>query len=269
MINELQESLLVQQKLEAQVTELQEKLSVSYAKEARLEEDLNKYKSAIQNLSRQASNVKALQQKVESLENELKTKDSTLTESQDRMSKIKSLRDSKIKSLTENLSTKDVELRKANSEISRLQENINSIKSKNEDKINLLNDQLAEQKKNLSIKTTEYSNKLSKANNLIEQYRNTAKTAVNKYIESQAVRLGVKSNEIISKLPNNYSFNDIDMICEELSNFKLRISDLPFNINKPAKAKITESNQKSLILRNDIDNTVDENLYRLAGIDKN
>ena len=81
MIKQLQESLLAQQKLERQVTELQEKLSVCFAKEAKYEEDLNKYKSTVQNLSQQARSAKALQLKVESLENELKTKDTTLNES--------------------------------------------------------------------------------------------------------------------------------------------------------------------------------------------
>ena len=59
VIKELQEALLVKQKLETMVTELQEKLSVCYAKEAKYEEDLNKHKSAIQNLSLQAKSAKA------------------------------------------------------------------------------------------------------------------------------------------------------------------------------------------------------------------
>ena len=267
VIKELQETLLVKQKLETMVTELQEKLSVCYAKEAKYEEDLNKHKSAIQNLSLQAKSAKALKTKVESLEKELKTKDATLNESQNRDNQIKSIKDSKIKSLTENLSTKEVELRKANGEISLLKENINAIKKANETKIQALNEELAEQKKNLSIKTVEYSNKLGKSNKLVEQYRNTAKIAVNKYIESQATRLGVKSQEITSKLPSNYSFNDIDNICEELSSFKLRISDLPFNLDKPVKAKITEAKENSsLKVNNSFDEMVDEDLYRVAGI---
>lgn len=271
MIKQLQESLLAQQKLERQVTELQEKLSVCFAKEAKYEEDLNKYKSTVQNLSQQARSAKALQLKVESLENELKTKDTTLNESlkesNENTQKEISLRDSKIKSLTETLSVRNTELQTANRKISKLSE---EFKAKEEDynsQINTLNEQLSEQKKNLTIKTTEYSNKLSNSNKLIEQYRKTAKTAVNKYVESQAVRLGIKSEEIFNKLPSNYSFNDIDRICEDLGDFKLKVSNLPFNIEQVKKAKIVESKSvtSKLTAENDNDD-IDESLVRLAKI---
>lgn len=268
VMKDLQEALLAKQKLEATVTELQEKLSVCYAKEAKYEEDLSKHKSAIQNLSQQAKTAKALQIKVESLEKELKTKDTTLNESQNRASKITSIKDSKIKSLTENLSTKNVELQKANKIIAQLKESFENSKIDLNNKIEILSEQLADQKKNLSIKSTEYLNKLSRSNNLVEQYRKTAKIAVNKYIESQAVRLGIKPEEIQHKLPSNYSFNDIDSICEELCRFKLKVSDLPFNIEQVSNAKLVESKvQSNKISKNTLTNdTVDENLLSLAGI---
>ena len=267
VIKELQESLLANQKLEAQVTELQEKLSVCYAKEAKYEEDLSKHKSAIQNLSRQASNVKALQTKVESLEKELKSKDTTLSESYEATQRLKSSKDLRIKSLTENLSTRNVELQKANEQIAQLQESVKNSKIEFNNEINSLNEQLAEQKKNLSIKSSEYLNKLSRANNLVEQYRNTAKIAVNKYIESQAVRLGIKLEDIKNKLPSNYSFKDIDTACEDLSNFKLKVSNLPFNVEQISKAKLIESKQSSVSNKNlNDDDAVDARLLTLAGI---
>ena len=40
---------------------------------------------------------------------------------------------------------------------------------------------------NLTIKTNEYTTKLANSNKLVEQYRNTAKTAVSKYIDSKAL----------------------------------------------------------------------------------
>lgn len=266
VMKDLQEALLAKQKLEATVTELQEKLSVCYAKEAKYEEDLSKHKSAIQNLSRQASNVKALQTKVESLEKELKSKDTTLSESYEATQKLKSSKDLRIKSLTENLSTRNVELRKANEQIAQLQESVKNNKIEFNNEINSLNEQLAEQKKNLSIKSSEYLNKLSRANNLVEQYRNTAKIAVNKYIESQAVRLGIKLEDIKNKLPSNYSFKDIDTACEDLSNFKLKVSNLPFNVEQISKAKLIESKQSPVSSKNLNDDDVDARLLTLAGI---
>lgn len=262
VMNQLQETLLAKQQLEAKYTELQEKLSVCYAKEAKYEEDLEKYKSAVQNLSQQAINVKALKTKVASLEEELKTKDSTINGVQNKVTTTLN----RTKSLTETLNNKNVELNKANRTIERLTENLKTIKEDYISKIDKLNEDLAEQKKNLSIKTSEYSNKLSNANKLVEQYRKTAKTAVNKYIESQAIRLGIKSEDIIQKLPKNYSFVDIDSICESLSEYKLNISNLPFNLES---SKIVINESKSVVnkTKDPLADEVDDSLLKLAKLD--
>lgn len=263
MVKELQDSLLAKQKLENEVTELQEKLSVCYAKEAKLEEDLNKYKSAVQNLSSQVSNVKSLQQKVQALGEEL----SKVTKQSNDKSKLilenQRVKVTKEKSLNEALSKSNVELKNANAEIKRLNESISIIKAQSDERYNQLNEQLAEQKKNLSLKSSEYTAKLSNANKLVEQLRKTAKTAVNKYVESQAVRLGVKSSEIFEKLPRNYSFADIDSICEELSEFKLNVSNLPFNLSE-SKVKINESIQAIPLKPRLNDDEVDASLMTLA-----
>lgn len=262
VMNQLQETLLAKQQLEAKYTELQEKLSVCYAKEAKYEEDLEKYKSAVQNLSQQAINVKALKTKVASLEEELKTKDSTINGVQNKVTTTLN----RTKSLTETLNNKNVELNKANRTIERLTENLKTIKEDYNSKIDKLNEDLAEQKKNLSIKTSEYSNKLSNANKLVEQYRKTAKTAVNKYIESQAIRLGIKSEDIIQKLPKNYSFADIDSICESLSDYKLNISNLPFNLES-SKIVINESKSIANKTKDPLADEVDDSLLKLAKLD--
>jgi chromosome segregation ATPase len=260
---------LQKNELEAKNIELQEKLSVCYAKEAKMEEDLIKYKSAIQNLSVQAKNAKALQTKVSSLQEELEAKQEAIKLSElkvnELLEQMKDMEIAKEKSLNETLTKKNVDLKKATAKINTLQESINTIKAEAEERYNQLNEELAEQKKNLSIKSSEYSNKLSNANKLIEQYRATAKTAVNKYIESQATRLGVKSSTIFEKLPKNYSFNDIDIICEELGDFKLKVSDLPFNI-EPSKVTIKES-KNNILPKNRLDDTIDESLMALANLD--
>ena len=265
-IKQLQESLLAQQKLETKVTELQEKLSVCYAKEARYEEDLQKYKSAIQNLSSQACNVKALQTKVTSLQEELQKQTQANEFSKSQLLESRNSNIAKEKSLTESLKTKELELKKANSQIVLLKENINKNELKTKEQLEQLNEQLAEQKKNFSIKTTEYTNKLSASNKLVEQYRETAKKAVNKYIESQATRLGVKVEEIQNKLPRNYSFADIDNICESLGDYKVKVSNLPFDIEK-SKVEIKGS-KPNIINPTRSDDSIDESLLRLAGINK-
>lgn len=266
VVKDLQESLLARQKLEKQVTELQEKLSVCYAKEAKYEEDLNKYKSAIQNLSSQAKNAKALQSKVGVLEEELKNKDLTIKQADTRYQRMLEKQKtelSKQASLTESISTQTQRLKEKEGIIRNLNEKLERVKQDAIDKEDSLNESLAEVKKNLAIKTTEYTNKLANANKLVEQYRKTAKTAVNKYIESQAVRLGISSDEIKGKLPSNYSFDDIDLICENLSQFNLTVSNLPLSLQK-GKIKITES--KEPLVKQNADDRVDDSLLRLANL---
>lgn len=266
MVKELQESLLAQQKLETQITDLQEKLSVCYAKEAKYEEDLVKYKNTIVNLSDQVKQVKVLKTKVESLTEDVSKKDLQLKEEREKSNRIlnkQKLGIERQSSLTESLSAKNRELIEANSQIRSLTEKLNQIKKSNLEERHQLEENLADMKKNLTIKTTEYSTKLSNSNKLIEQYRNTAKTAVNKYIESKAIMIGVNKDEILNKLPNNYSFNDIDRICENLAEFSLKVSNLSFDLGKVKRASITESKDNSIIKSNE-DDIIDDSLLRLA-----
>lgn len=269
LVNELQESLLAKQKAEAQVLELQEKLSVCYAKEAKQEEDITKYKSTIRNLSESVSNVRALQNKIETLNENLRQKDELLVQEKDRVSRILSkqrediLRQSK---LTESITNKNQEIKQVNDKVKSLNENISTLKYQFEQEKNSLNENLAEVKKNLAIKTTEYNNKLTNANKLVEQYRRTAKTAVNKYVECKANMLGVVSQEIKNKLPENYSFEDIDTVCENLSNYKLNLSKLPINLSSNTRIKVTESKETiGPVVHNDADD-IDDSLMSLANL---
>lgn len=269
LVKELQESLLAKQKAESQVLELQEKLSVCYAKEAKQEEDIVKYKSTIRSLSESASSVKALQTKIETLNESLKLKDEELVQEKDKVSKMLSRHENEIarqSKLTESITSKNLEIRQANDKVKSLNESISVLKSEFEQKENSLNESLAEVKKNLTIKTTEYNNKLTNANKLVEQYRRTAKTAVGKYIDCRANMLGVVPQEIKNKLPENYSFDDIDAVCESLSDYKLNLSKLPINLSSSTKFKVTESKETlGPITHNDADD-YDDSLLSLAGL---
>ena len=266
VVKELQESLLTQQKLQATITELQEKLSVCYAKESKYEEDIAKYKSAIRNLSESASNAKALQNKVTSLNEELKQKDlqiKTNIENQHKILERKELDSNRQQRLSESLLKKTALLEKANNQIKELSLNIESLKENYNKEKESLQESLADMKKTLSIKSTEYSTKLDKANKLVEKYKNTTAKVINRYIESKSTLLGIDKNEIINKLPNNYSFDDIDTICEDISEVNLKVNSLPFNLSKISKAEVKES-KEPILPSTGLDDNVDESLLKLA-----
>ena len=95
-----------------------------------------------------------------------------------------------------------------------------------------LNQTIEELKKDSSIKNSEYRAKIMSANKLTEKYQKIAKVAVDKYIASQAVKVGVSVNEIKNRLSENYSFEEIDKVCSDLSSYKVNMSRLPFELQE-------------------------------------
>lgn len=244
LVKTLQESLLAKENAEAKITELQEKLSVCYAKEASMSEDLEKYKVAIRNLSEKASNVKTLQSKLEALTEELNKKDNLIQSNEERFKRLQESKKQNIDKQTilkENLTNKETQLTRATKKVEFLTEELKNVRSNFEHEKKSLTESYETLKKDYSLKQSEYSTKISNANKLVEQYRNTAKKAVDKYIESKSIVLGIDSREVKNKLPENYSFNDIDNLCEELSNYSLQINNLPFNVKSVKRVSITES----------------------------
>ena len=270
LVNALQEALKGKQKLEEQLITLQEKLSVSYAKEAELQESISKYKFAIKSLTESARKVTSLENQISTLSAQLSKKDNKIN-SQDSL--IKELKESRVKSstqsksLNEAISNRDAQIGDLRKQIKTLNEDIERVKSENIKTKETLNENIEELKKDSAIKHSEYSRKLTKANQLVEKYKKIANESINKYIESQATKLGVSKNEIKNRLSEGFSFEDIDMVCEELQNYKLNISKLPFDVSKTrnVKMKITES-KEPIKPANRFDDELDDQLKTLAGL---
>ena len=155
------------------------------------------------------------------------------------------------------------ELDKSKNTISSLNKKTASFTKQNES----LKEELEETKKDASIKYSEYSAKLSKEKSITERYKKIAKRAVEKYIGVQATIIGVKPSDITNKLSENYSFDDIDRVCEDLKEYKLNISKLPFNTADGKKVKMAVKESYEPIIPNGrVDDDVDESLLGLAGL---
>jgi len=121
-----------------------------------------------------------------------------------------------------------------------------------------LNEKLNKSINNVDVKKLEQE--LSKKDKLVESCRKNIKTVVNKYIESKAVALGVKSNEITNRLNENFTLEDVDKVCEDLQQYNLRIGQLPFNVNS-SRIRVTESKgsryePKQVDIADDVDDLV-------------
>ena len=273
VINDLQEALKREQSLRIQLKKLQEQLSVCYTKESKLEGDVQRYKSSVINLSSSAKQVKDLKAEIEGLKEQLLEKDKEIAVRDGRISKLVESRKTdktSTQNLNESIQTKDTRISELSRQNRKLQENLESVKRDSEKEMSSLTEQIEDMKKNSYIKKKEYETKIGKANKLVEQYRATAQKAVDKYISFRAQTLGVSPEEIKNRLSENYSFNEIDSVCESLQNYQINISKLPFDVNKGSvRVKVTESKKDPLKPKSVVDDEVDDQLLRLAGIADN
>ena len=221
--------------LEKQIIELNEKLSVSHAMEKSLRTELRESKDKISALSKTSKENKILTEQLTA------AKDSAakLNESKkENVSKIKSLKE-KLDIITQERDTQGAELSTLKEDYDILSRDLNQTKE-------------------------QFSKKFERQNQLLEKYQKITKNAVDRYINMQAINLGVKPIEIKNRLSESFTFNDIDSVCEDLRDYKLNVSKLPFNtsnqLNEGIEVKVNNVNRNSLLPRNEVDELTDYDL---------
>lgn len=268
LVDEMQNLIKANKELEEQIISLQEKLSVSYTKESEYEDEIEKQKAQIKVLSESKKNSDALKKRLDKLLEDLTNANDQIAGNKVLVEKLKTDNGKQItmtEEMKKNLLDKESTIKDLNRKVNKLTESISSITKENSSTKARLNEQIETLKKDSEIKNKEYSSKLQKANKLVEKYRDIAKKAVNKYIDSQALRIGVKSEEIKSQLKESYTFSDIDAICEELQDYKINISKLPFTLNENVKMKVKKQNETiSKLVEHNSDDEIDDSLIALS-----
>lgn len=258
LVEELQDVLKKNKELEQSVLSLNEKLSVCYAKETKYTERIDTLRESVLKLTESANKGKALSVRAEKLQEQLNKKDNIISE-----------KNRKIQTLAEEVN-KNVSARKALNEEARnsmrsnnaLKEELNTYK----DEIRKLTEAVEDLKKDIQLKKSNYSKKLEESNKLVEKYKNVTKNVVDRYIASQARRLGASVNEIKNRLPESYSLDDIDKVCEDFRDYKLNISKLPFSamkLNEDITFKAKPSTNDLIPENINEDDEVDEQLMSL------
>ena len=234
-IDSLQEMLNYNKALEKQIIELNEKLSVSHAMEKSLKAELRESKEKISTLSKTSKENKILTEQLTA------AKDSAAKLNESKKESV-----SKIKSLKEKLNVITQERDAQNTELSTLREDYEVLT------------------RDLNQTKEQFSKKFEKQNQLLEKYQKITKNAVDRYINMQATNLGVKPIEIKNRLSESFTFNDIDSVCEDLRDYKLNVSKLPFRTNSQLtegiEVKANNINRNSLLPRNEIDELNDYDL---------
>ena len=263
LFEQLKEALKEKDLLQKQVVTLQEKLSVSYTKEIKQEEKITSLGDTVKRLAESVQKSAALSKKLEAVEAQLKEQTDL---AQERGAIIESYKTKMVsssharKSLKESLSTRDKEVDMLQRRVQELNESLKTTKRDNTQRIRSLEEELSALKMDSKAKGSQYAKKLANSNALVEQYRETASKAVERYIQSKAVNLGIDPNEIKNRLNENYSFDDIDKVCEGLRSYKRNMSKLPFAYSSRSVSKMTINEDTSSSKFTNPDDVVDNNL---------
>lgn len=262
IVEELQKALNLNRELDKKITSLQEKLSVSYAKENKLEEKINNYKVTIRKLSQQSKENKALSEKLSKLDESLKEKDEVIKHNKKKLTQSTAKNNDSIQSLTENV-------RNQNKKISNLKEQL-SISNEAYNKLSEQMDRVSEEadklRTNNKVLKEKYEKQVSAQRSLIEKYQKIARSSVNHYIGLQARKLGVTSEEIKNRLPEKYTFSDIDEVSESLQEYKVNLNSLPFSTNSlNENIRVTAKNvDNNTLVKEDPDDEISDFDLRLA-----
>ena len=239
LLEQLQKALKDNKSLKEELRKLQADKAVGNSKVTRLNEELEQFK----NIAALAGK-KALSLKDYSSEN------AKLNE--------------KLNALNESLSKANEEIIESRSLKDKVQESLD-IKTKE-------NDELKEKLEQTTKSSKLVEDKYQKSIKLIEKYKKLAHEIANRYIDSKALALGVTSNEIKNRLNESYTLDDVDKVCEDLEEYSINISKLPFQVDKPTsvRARLREDRSKDPLknIDSEYDDTVDDYLLDLAGLRK-
>ena len=239
LLEQLQNTLKENRLLKKELKNLQAEKAVGNSKVTKLNEELNQFKSIAALAGKKALNLKSYENENLKLKEQFNSLKESLTKTQNELSQQQNA----IKC------SKD-EFNKVSEENKNLKEQLNA-------KIN-------------SSKTLEQN--YQKSVRLVEKYKKLAHEIANRYIDSKALSLGINSNEIKNRLNESYTLDEVDEVCEELQNYSINISKLPFQVDKPGniRARLREDRSKDPLkdMDSQYDDTVDDYLLDLAGLRK-
>ena len=238
VIESLKEAVRQKDLLENEVRDLKNQKTVSDAEVQGLKEELEKYKGGFMRVSELASKSTTLEKEKKALIEQLNLKN---TEIKDLKSKVENHT-----SLTESAKAEKVK-------VNELTEKLAKVQAEAEETEKALTEALEASRKKAQDRT-----------NLAKSYKAKYDAVVERYIANKAKMLGVRPQDITSKLAESYSLDDIDNVCNDL----LEESRPQFGlVGGNPRVRVNESvkSEKKMI---DPDNgyEIDDDLLILAGL---
>ena len=238
VIESLKEAVRQKDLLENEVRDLKNQKTVSDAEVQGLKEELEKYKGGFMRVSELASKSTTLEKEKKALTEQLNLKN---TEIKDLKSKVENHA-----SLTESAKAEKVKVNELTKKLAKVQ-------AEAEETEKTLTEALEASRKKAQDRT-----------NLAKSYKAKYDAVVERYIANKAKMLGVRPQDITSKLAESYSLDDIDNVCNDL----LEESRPQFGlVGGNPRVRVNESvkSEKKVI---DPDNgyEIDDDLLILAGL---
>lgn len=238
VIESLKEAVRQKDLLENEVRDLKNQKTVSDTEVQGLKEELEKYKGGFMRVSELASKSTTLEKEKKALIEQLNLKN---TEIKDLKSKVENHT-----SLTESAKAEKVK-------VNELTEKLAKVQAEAEETEKTLTEALEASRKKAQDRT-----------NLAKSYKAKYDAVVERYIANKAKMLGVRPQDITSKLAESYSLDDIDNVCNDL----LEESRPQFGlVGGNPRVRVNESvkSEKKMI---DPDNgyEIDDDLLILAGL---
>ena len=238
VIESLKEAVRQKDLLENEVRDLKNQKTVSDAEVQGLKEELEKYKGGFMRVSELASKSTTLEKEKKALTEQLNLKN---TEIKDLKSKVENHT-----SLTESAKAEKVKVNELTEKLAKAQV------------------EAEETEKSLTEALEASRKKAQDRTNLAKSYKAKYDAVVERYIANKAKMLGVRPQDITSKLAESYSLDDIDNVCNDL----LEESRPQFGlVGGNPRVRVNESvkSEKKVI---DPDNgyEIDDDLLILAGL---
>ena len=238
VIESLKEAVRQKDLLENEVRDLKNQKTVSDAEVQGLKEELEKYKGGFMRVSELASKSTTLEKEKKALTEQLNLKNAEIKD-------LKSKVENHI-SLTESAKAEKVK-------VTELTEKLAKVQAEAEETEKTLTEALEASRKKAQDRTR-----------LAKSYKAKYDAVVERYIANKAKMLGVRPQDITSKLAESYSLDDIDNVCNDL----LEESRPQFGlVGGNPRVRVNESvkSEKKVI---DPDNgyEIDDDLLILAGL---
>ena len=158
--------------------------------------------------------------------------------------------------------------KRGSDELGRLRRELKESKEANEQKVRSLEESARKAGARSAKEIAELKSRLDKSSKLAEGYRKMANDTMSSLISTKAVQLGVSENDIRSRLGESYTLQDVEDVCESLSEYSLNLSRLPFRLDGNATVRIKESKMPTAKpTPSYYDDDIDEHSLRIAGLD--